>query len=215
MAPRPLSSLITGERCIPDTSPTAGVSSGIEAVVSGGPEEPLSIRQRVLKHIRSHPGIHLWMVCRDLGLAVGDVQYHVDRLEKEGVVKSSRRGLYKRFYAGGLFGEKEGLILGALAQKTPRELILSLLESPGESQEDLAESLGLSPPSVSWNMNRLIQLGLVESEKHGRFASYTVVGDTAEIARFVKSYHPGAWVRWSSRLTEVVLALSEEGTPGI
>jgi predicted transcriptional regulator len=153
-------------------------------------------------------------LCRDLGLGIGDVQYHIDRLEKEGSVKSSRRGLYRRFYEGGLFGEKEGVILSVLAQKTPRDLILHLLECPGSSQEHLSTSLGLSPPSISWNMKRLIQLGLVVKQREGRFASYTVVGDSAEIARFVRSYHPGVWARWSSRLAEVVIALSDQGTTG-
>jgi len=177
------------------------------------PEEPATNQQRVYQYIKEHPGVHLRKVCRDLGLAVGDVQYHIDRLEKSGSVKSSRRGLYRHFYPCGIFGEREGVILSALAQRTPRELLLHLIEAPGSSQEDLASSLGLSPPSISWNMKRLAQLGLVERQQKGRFASYRVVGNAAEIAEFVRSYHPGVWDRWSSRLAEIVLAISEEGTP--
>jgi predicted transcriptional regulator len=155
--------------------------------------------------------VHLRKVCRDLGLGMGDVQYHVDRLEREGTVASSRRGIYRRLYPGGLFGEKEGVILSALAQRTPRELILHLIEEPGSSQERLAAALAISPPSVSWNLKSLIRLGLVKRDRAGRFASYTVVGDQAEIAAFVRSYHPGVWERWSSRLAAVVMALSDEG----
>jgi len=179
----------------------------------GSSEEPATNQQRVYQYIKSHPGVHLRKVCRDLGLAGGDVQYHIDRLEKNGSVKSSRRGLYRHFYPSGIFGEREGVILSALAQETPRELLLHLVEAPGSSQEDLAGSLGLSAPSISWNMKRLTQLGLVERQQKGRFASYRVVGNAAEIAEFVRSYHPGVWDRWSSRLTEIVIALSEEGTP--
>jgi len=170
-------------------------------------------QQRVFQYIREHPGAHLRKVCRDLGLAMGDVQYHVDRLEKNGLVKSSRRGLYRQFYQSGMFGEREGVVLSALAQSTPRELLLHLVEAPGSSQEDLAGLLGLSAPSISWNMKRLVELGLVERQQRGRFASYRVVGNASEIAEFVRSYHPGVWERWSSRLTEIVLAISEEGTP--
>ena len=177
-------------------------------------DAPNSNRQRVYVHIRAHPGIHLRQLCRDLGLAVGDVQYQVGRLEKEGAVKSSRRGLYRNFYPGGIFREREGLVLSSLAQKTPREVLLRLIESPGLSQEDLAESLGLSPPSVSWQMKRLTRLGLVERQQNGRFAAYRVVGNAAEIASFIRSYHPGVWERWSSRLAEVVLAISDSGTEG-
>lgn len=179
------------------------------------PDAVASNRERVFSHIKRHPGIHLRQVCRDLGLAVGDVQYHIGRLERDGVVTSSRSGLYKRFYAGRIFGKKEGAILSALAQRTSRELLLHLIESPGASQERLAESLGLSPPSVSWNISRMMQLGLVERRRKGRFVSYTVAGDSEEIARFLRSYHPGVWDRWSSRLTDVVLALSDRRTPDL
>lgn len=175
----------------------------------GAASGPTSTRERVFNHIVRHPGIHLRKVCRDLGLGVGAVQYHIGRLEKDGSVTSSRRGLYRRFYAGRLFGEKEGVILSALAQDTPRELILHLIDDPGIGQERLAAELGISAPSVSWNMKRLVDLGLVERMQSGRSASYRVNGDGGEIARFIRNYHPGAWERWSSRLADVFLAMSE------
>ena len=153
--------------------------------------------------------MHLRKVCRDLGLGVGDVQYHLERLEREGAVTSSRRGAYRRLYLGGLFGEQQGVILSALAQRTPRELILHLIEEPGVSQEHLAAALGMSAPSVSWNLKRLVQLGLVERGQTGRLSSYRVVGDAAEIAGFIRNFHPGVWERWSSRLADVVMSMSE------
>jgi DNA-binding MarR family transcriptional regulator len=179
---------------------------------TGSPGEPATNQQRVYRYVKDHPGVHLRKICRDLELAIGDVQYHLDRLEKSGSVKSSRRGLYRHFYPTGVFGEREGLVLSALAERTPRELLLHIVESPGCSQEDLAAALGLSAPSISWNMKRLVRLGLVQREQKGRFATYTVIGNSMEIAKFVRSYHPGVWDSWSSRLTEIVLALSEEGT---
>ncbi|MDG6902517.1 MAG: winged helix-turn-helix transcriptional regulator [Nitrososphaerota archaeon] len=168
-------------------------------------------REKVLGHITAHPGVHLRKVCRDLGLGIGDVQYHIDRLERDGAVTSSRRGLYRRFYPGGLFGEKEGVILSVLSQTTPRELILHLIQKPGSSQEHLAATLGLSPPTISWNLKKLVQLGLVEKGHAGRYSSYRVRGDEAEIARFIRSFHPGVWERWASRLAVAVIAISFEG----
>ena len=157
--------------------------------------------------------MHLRKVCRDLGLGIGDVQYHVDRLERDGSVESSRSGTYRRLYVAGIFGENEGAILSALSLRTPRELILHLIDKPGLSQEGLASELGLSRPSVSWNVKRLVRLGLVERGEAGRSTSYRVVGDQKAIAGFVKSYHPGVWARWSSRLADVVTAMAGKGEP--
>ncbi|MGP8125634.1 MAG: winged helix-turn-helix transcriptional regulator [Nitrososphaerales archaeon] len=172
-----------------------------------------SNKARVYEHIKKHPGIHLRKMCRDLGLAMGDVQYHVNLLEKDGSVQSSRHGLYRHFYAAGLFAENQSLILGVLAQETPRELLLLLIAAPGSNQEELAASLHLSAPTISWNMKRLVDLGLVRREQRGRSATYTVLGDSVEIGEYISSYHPSVWERWSSRLTEIVLAMSEGGTP--
>ncbi len=170
-----------------------------------------SNKARVYDQIKKHPGIHLRKMCRDLGLAMGDVQYHLNQLEKEGAVNSTRHGLYRHFYATGFFAENQGLVVGALAQETPRELLLQIIAMPGMNQEELANALRLSPPTISWNMKRLVELGLVTREQRGRSATYTIVGNATEIAQFISSYHPGVWDRWSSRLTEIVLAMSDDG----
>ena len=200
--------LVRATRLQPAWADTTSVTRG-----SPGQDTDSTTNQfRVYQHIKKNPGVHLRKVCRDLGLAMGDVQYHVNLLEKQGTVRSTRSGLYRRFYASGIFGERESLVLSALAQETPRELLLHLIEAPGSSQEELAAELGITAPSVSWNIKRLIQLGLVDRRQEGRFARYRVIGDATEIARFIRSYHPGVWQSWSSRLAEIVLALSEEGT---
>src|ERR1017187_10245758 len=77
-----------------------------------GPVDALDPTQRrVLELITSHPGVHLRDICRALGLAMGDVQYHVRRLERDGPISSVRRGLYKFFYPANLFGERQRDVL--------------------------------------------------------------------------------------------------------
>ena len=114
---------------------------------------------RILGYISQHPGVHLRQICRELGLAMGDVQYHVHRLEKDGRVSSTRRGLYRFFYPSALFGEKQRDILSVLTLDTPRELLLHMLAEPGSSQDALVRTAGVSQPTVSWHLKRLIELG--------------------------------------------------------
>lgn len=166
--------------------------------------------ERVYKCVASHPGIHLRKVSRSLDLAIGDVQYHLDRLEKEGKIRSTRHGLYRFFYTADLFGEEDGPVLAALSQATPRELLLHLIDSPDMSQEELATAANLSQPTVSWHMKRLADLGLVQRSQRGRSVAYRVTGNTAQIALFIRNYHPGVWDRWSGRLTEILLAFGSE-----
>jgi predicted transcriptional regulator len=182
---------------------------------SSSPPQPLealdATQRRIFDYITAHPGVHLRQVCRELGLAMGDVQYHVHRLERDGRINSVRRGLYKFFYPSALFGEKQRDILSVLSLDTPRELLLNIIEKPCSSQDELARATMVSQPTVSWHLRRLIDQGILEKQQVGKSTTYRVVGSNApEIAMFIRSYHPTVWERWSSRLADIFIAYSEE-----
>ena len=142
---------------------------------------------------------------------MGDVQYHIRRLEMDGRISSVRRGLYKFFYPSALFGEKQRDVLSVLSLDTPRELLLNIIEKPYSSQEELARALVVSQPTVSWHLKRLVDLGILEKQHTSTGTTYSVVGSSApEIATFLRSYHPTVWERWSSRLADIFIAYSEE-----
>lgn len=187
-----------------DRPPTFGSHTGREPVDSLDPTQ-----RRILEFITAHPGVHLREVCRALALAMGDVQYHVRRLERDGRITTARRGLYKFFYPAGLFGERQREVLSMLSLETPRELLLSIIERPESTQVELAAATGVSQPTVSWHLKRLVELGIVGRHQEGRVVTYTVAG-SGEIATFVKTYHPTVWERWSSRLADIFIAYSGE-----
>lgn len=176
---------------------------------SGPVEELDATRRRILEFIASHPGAHLRDICRALGLAMGDVQYHIRRLERDGRIHSVRRGLYKFFYPANLFGERQRDVLSVLSLDRPRELLLNIIEHPDSTQEALAGATKVSQPTVSWHLKRLVDLGIVDRRQDGRVATYSVLGG-GEIATFIKTYHPTVWERWSSRLADIFIAYSEE-----
>ncbi len=142
---------------------------------------------------------------------MGHVQYHLRRLERDGRITSMRRGLYRFFYPSTLFGARQRDVLSVLSLDTPRELLLNIVEKPGSTQEALAQATSVSQPTVSWHLKRLVDLGVVTREQEGRTIAYRVVGGGAEIAAFIKAYHPTVWERWSSRLADIFIAYSEGG----
>jgi DNA-binding MarR family transcriptional regulator len=178
-----------------------------------GPVDALDPTQRrILGFITSHPGVHLREICRGLALAMGAVQYHVRRLERDGRITSVRRGLYKFFYPANLFGKRQRDVLSVLSLDRPRELLLNIIEHPGSTQEALADATSVSQPTVSWHVKRLIDLEIVERRQDGRVVTYNAVGGGAEIAAFIKTYHPTVWERWSSRLADIFIAYTGEET---
>jgi len=184
--------------------PDANSSSGAETT-----------RQRIFAYISLHPGTHLRQVCRELGLAMGDVQYHIHRLERDGQIASTRRGFYRFFYPSTLFGERQKDVLSVLALDTPRELLLTIVEKPGTSQEELARAAGVSQPTASWHLKRLTDLRIVQREQRGRSTIYSLAGSSPiEIATFLKNYHPSSWERWSSRLADIFISYSVKEDAG-
>ena len=168
-------------------------------------------RQSILDYITAHPGVHLRQICRDLGLGMGNVQYHIDRLERDRRISSMRRGLYRFFYPATLFGDRQREVLSVLSLDTPRALLLNIIEKPESSQEELATAIEVSQPTVSWHLKRLVNLGILQREQTGRRVTYRVAGQgIGEIGAFIKSYHPTVWERWSSRLADIFIAYSGE-----
>ena len=182
---RGLSGECEGKRCW-DPSRDRGRSlsgSGPRTILRSLPRQTLSpstsldaTRRRILEFITSHPGAHLRDICRALGLAMGDVQYHIRRLERDGRIHSVRRGLYKFFYPANLFGERQRDVLSVLSLDRPRELLLNIIEHPESTQEALAGATHISQPTVSWHLKRLVDLGIVGRRQEGRVVTYSVVG---------------------------------------
>ena len=48
---------------------------------------------RVLRFIRENPSTHLRQIKKELGLAMGTIQYQLDRLEKAGRISSTSRSV--------------------------------------------------------------------------------------------------------------------------
>jgi predicted transcriptional regulator len=163
-----------------------------------------SRRVQILEFVRAHPGTHLRRIKRELNLAMGVLQYHLYRLEKDQRIVSRKRGLYKRFYLRADFKLEDQEILGVLFQETERDLLLYLLNTPDATQKELSEFARISASSTSWHMKRLVQVGLVEARRQGSFVYYMVKGDPSKILTLVKNYHPRIWERWAERLADLI-----------
>ena len=154
--------------------------------------------------IVEHPGAHLRMIGRRLNLAMGVVQYHLDRLEKERKIVSRKRGFYKRFYPTLVFGGEQLEIMDVLAQETERDLLLFLIRNPNATQKELSDYAMVSPSSINWHMHRLSKSGLVGTVHEGATVRYLVRVNRGEVLALLKSYHPSVWERWADRLADIL-----------
>ncbi|TFF93152.1 MAG: winged helix-turn-helix transcriptional regulator, partial [Promethearchaeota archaeon] len=57
------------------------------------------VREKIIKIILENPGIHTNEILRDLDLAKGQLQWHLDILLSNGIIKMKKLGQYKTFYS--------------------------------------------------------------------------------------------------------------------
>lgn len=171
-----------------------------------GPEG--TAREAILRFIRENPGCYLRKIRGELNLGMGTVQYHLNRLEKDGRIVSERHSFRRHYFVAGTFREREKLLLEVLGNETAREILLFVLERKNPSQTDLSRHVGISSPSISWHVKRLQASGIVEESREGPFKRYRLRGDPGAVVALLRTYYPGIWDRWSNRLAEMFLALS-------
>src|SRR5919202_2990792 len=128
----------------------------------------------IYKYIVNYPGVHLRKICRELGLAMGDTQYHLSILENEGRIKSRRVGNHRHYYPLTISNEQNELILAFLRQETIREILIYLMENPGSSQQVLATFMNVSAPTIKWYMFRLIESEIVMTSKEGKIVRHFI-----------------------------------------
>ena len=165
-------------------------------------------RTRIYEYIKNTPGSHLRKISKELEIALGDTQYHLNTLQKSGSIKSKHMGIYKVYFSVSILDGRDESILAILQQETPRELILYLVEKPGATQGEIADHIGFSSSTINWHMSNLIEIGLVSSQKDKQAVRYYIKGSVKDIIDLLKLYHPKIWNRLSSRLADLFLDLS-------
>ncbi|VFJ12598.1 winged helix-turn-helix transcriptional regulator [Candidatus Nitrosocosmicus franklandus] len=165
---------------------------------------------RILNYIKDNPGIHLRRIKGDLGCSMGTIQYYLSKLEKEEKITSSRTGLHKCFFVTGIFGENEKDVIKFFNLETPRKIIMCIIQHGQPTQMEIAQELGITAPTVSWNLSRLTRTKIITEIKDGRFKRYSLNSDIDPlmITKLLKSYYPSLWSKWSDKLAEIYLSLS-------
>jgi len=127
----------------------------------------LDIRKKIYLTIEKFPGLHFRELQRKNNLGIGNLDYHLNYLEKTNLIKAEKSKGKRRLYPLGL-NDYERNILGILRQKNFRKIILKLLKEKKITHKSILDYLKISPSSVTWYLSRLIDeniLIMFEKEK--------------------------------------------------
>jgi len=103
---------------------------------------------------------------RQSGASPNAVRYHLERLTAAKLVV---RGAGATYSPRGFIDPADGAVFRALAEGSTRKIYRTVMEAPGSTQRELAESLGVSRQAVFKSTNLLETQGLLTSIEDGRF----------------------------------------------
>ena len=160
------------------------------------------VRERLLEHVRDHPGRHASALGRELDLATGQLQYHLRRLRREDrVVADEQYGRTHYFPPG--YDERERERIALARRETARAILAALLagETPAT---DLAERLDVARSTLSYHVDRLRGAALVDERRDERGRVHLSLSDPARTRSLLATVDPDAGDRLVDRFTRLV-----------
>ena len=133
-------------------------------------------RGRIYGYIESNPGIHLSALTRLSNLGNNQATYHLDILEKDGLIWSRKEGRLLVFFADTVSNESEitsQLLEINFSKNSIKKTILmhlnqaELMDLKGPSGLDLAKEIGISSQVLSYHIRSLFKWEMVERKRTG------------------------------------------------
>lgn len=137
-------------------------------------EPELESRRRIYRIVDENPGIHFRALLDRLDYAQGTLQYHLRKLQTDGLVEASDDGRYTRYYAAGGLDEADQTVMNALRREYSRRILAHLVADGPLTTTALAERIDKSRSTVSWHLSKLADAGLVTKERDGRSVHYAL-----------------------------------------
>jgi predicted transcriptional regulator len=139
-----------------------------------------STRAEVYSFIVDNPGVNLRGLSVKLGLPLGDVEYHVWTLMKDGVIADLRTGRYRHFFQAGRYSQEEMKVISLMRQGTTGRIMESLSHASMQHKA-LAAEMGVTSQGLTWQMGRLKDAGVVVASAVERLTFYALSHDAASI----------------------------------
>ncbi|WP_435181413.1 winged helix-turn-helix transcriptional regulator [Halorussus sp. AFM4] len=164
-------------------------------------------RTRLQSHIETHPGQHFNALVRDLDLAPGQVQYHIQRLcTEDAVVQAEYYG--KTHYYPPEIGEWERGVLALARRETARDVMFDLLEHSPCSPSEVAERVGIARSTLEWHLDHLVEQNIVHKQRDHRnrvTLELTEPEQTVELLNTIEPSLPARLVDRFERLVDQLL----------
>ncbi len=140
--------------------------------------------QRLLQLVKRTPGIHIREAQRRAGLGLGDTVYQLGKLSSLGLIDSTKKGKYRRYYLTDT-SAYDRKVFSAFLVPSRRRILLFLLANQASSLSKLTSGLKLSKSTVNWHI-RILQLdGIVIAKRTETDTAEYQVADPKKVTKLI------------------------------
>ena len=159
----------------------------------------------ILKTIEKNPGIRYREIMDELGLKNGTLSHHLQKLEKQSVLRVERTPRVARFYPLSV-NETEIPIIKRLRQETPRRILRLLLDLDEVNFSEMFLRIKRSPGTTSRYVTELVDDGIVKDrfEKGKRFFS---LPEKYTVNELISKYHQDLMDKTTENYSDIIESL--------
>ena len=117
-------------------------------------------------------------------MSTGMLSYHLDVLERRGLLKVEQQSHRKRYFIARAFADAQRHILAVLRERVPRRIVLDILLHGQRSFAELHAAMGVSKSTLSYHLKKLLQRGILVRSRRGR-ESVFVIRDLDEVSKLL------------------------------
>jgi predicted transcriptional regulator len=137
-------------------------------------------RLDIYQAITAKPGVDVKTLTGMTGINENTLRYHLDRLIATGKISCfTRPGVVRYFQNQGAYNQYEHMVFHYLRTETPRGILWLLYQHPGLTRQQIADALMISGPSITRQMDNLIEDRIVENRFPGRSNHYYLTTEAA------------------------------------
>ncbi|MFB6104131.1 MAG: winged helix-turn-helix transcriptional regulator [Halobacteriaceae archaeon] len=139
-----------------------------------------AVRPRIAAYLTANPGTHVSGVVRDLDLARGQVQHHLDALVDAGAVVVERfRG--RTHYFPAEYDPLERRRIAVVQRETARDVLVTLVQTGPTRPAVIADRLQIARSTLEYHLDALCDVDLVAKRRDeaGRVTLVVTAPETA------------------------------------
>lgn len=122
----------------------------------------LKRRREIYECISENSGSHMRDISRKTNVPFTTLQYHLNYLEKRGLILLREDGKYNRYYKSYDISEKEKKIINCFRKRTTLYIMLWFFIAIQCSQKDLSRFLEKHPTTIGFHLRTMLRAGIIE-----------------------------------------------------